>query len=132
MISTFDLTLLGTLVCAGGLMFLRLGKWPFLRVPSLGIGRQRDVSAESRNHHTHSAALAAARWLTVGVLTLFVAYAHGADEGFLFDPWTDVAFHLIFVSACWTMTAYRMKQAAEQAASVHLITVPAVNRADSR
>ena len=30
MISTFDLTLLGSLVSVGGLVFLRHGKWPHL------------------------------------------------------------------------------------------------------
>ena len=123
MISTFDLMLLGSLVAAGGLVFVRQGKWPYLRVHSLGIGRQLGLSAESRDHLTRSMALAGARWLTVGALTLFVAYAHGAHEGYLFDPWTDVIFHLVFVSTCWAATAYRMKQAAEQAATVGLTTV---------
>lgn len=87
MISTFDLTLLGSLVSAGGLVFLRQGK---------------------------SAAIAGARWLTVGALTLFLAYAHGADDGYLFGPWSDVMFHVVFVSACWGATSFRMKQAAER------------------
>ena len=123
MISTFDLTLLGSLVSAGGLAFLRQGKWPYLRVHVLGIGNHLELSAESRDHLTRSMALAGARWLTVGALTLCVAYAHGADEGYLFDPWTDVMFHLIFVSTCWATTAYRMKQAAEQVPTVGLTTV---------
>jgi hypothetical protein len=122
MISTFDLALLGSLVSAGGLVFLRQGKWPCLRVRSLAIGQRLDISPESREHYMRSRALAGARWLTVGALTLFVAYAHGTDEGYLFDPWTDVIFHLIFVSVCWTMTAYRMKQASEQSATVRLTT----------
>src|SRR5512143_652402 len=87
MISTFDLTLLGSLVSAGGLVFLRQGK---------------------------SAAIAGARWLTVGALTLFLAYAHGANDGYLFGPWSDVMFHVVFVSACWGATSFRMIQAAER------------------
>jgi hypothetical protein len=102
MISTFDLTLLGSLVSAGGLMFLRHGK---------------------RQQHARSTALAAARWLTVGVLTLFIAYVHGAEEGYLFGPWSDVMFHVVFVSTCWATTAFRMKQAAERASAV-LLTHP--------
>ena len=123
MISTFDLTLLGGLVSAGGLVFLRQGKWPHVRVHSLGIGRQLELSSERRDHHARSTALAGARWLTVGALTLFVAYMHGAEKGYLFDPWTDVLFHVVFVSACWAATAYRMKQAAEQATTVSLRSV---------
>jgi hypothetical protein len=120
MISTFDLTLLGSLVSTGGLVFLRQGKWRHLSVHSLGIGRQPELSAERRDHHARSIALAGARWLTVGALTLFVAYAYGAEEGYLFSPWTDVLFHIVFVSVCWTTTAYRMKQAAEQVTTASL------------
>ena len=32
MISTYDLTLLGSLVTAGGLALLRQGKWPHLSI----------------------------------------------------------------------------------------------------
>ncbi|HJT19510.1 MAG TPA: hypothetical protein VJ746_03515 [Nitrospira sp.] len=87
MISTFDLTLLGGLVSAGGMVFLRQGK---------------------------SSAVAGARWLAVGALTLFVAYVHGADDGYLFSPWGDVMFHVFFVSTAWGMTAFRIKQSAER------------------
>ena len=121
MISTFDLTLLGSLVSAGGLVFLRQDKWPYLSLHMLGIGKEpTQRSAASREHHARSTALAGARWLTVGVLTLFIAYVHGAEEGYLFGPWTDVLFHVVFVSACWSTTAFRMKQAAERAATIIL------------
>jgi len=121
MISTFDLTLLGSLVSAGGLVFLRHGKWPYLSWSSLGIGKRPfELSAESRQQHGRSTALAGARWLTVGVLTLFIAYAHGAEEGYLFGPWSDVMFHVVFVSTSWATAAFRMKQAAERASAVVL------------
>ena len=121
MISTFDLTLLGSLVSAGGLVFLSHGKRPYLSWSSLGIGKRPfELSAESRQQHARSTALAGARWLTVGVLTLFIAYVHGAEKGYLFGPWTDVMFHLVFVSACWATTAFRMKHAAERASAVVL------------
>jgi len=121
MISTFDLTLLGSLVSAGGLVFLRHGKWPYLSWSSLGIGKRPfELSAESRQQHARSTALAGARWLTVGVLTLFIAYAHGAEEGYLFGPWSDVMFHVVFVSTSWATAAFRMKQAAERASAVVL------------
>ena len=121
MISTFDLTLLGSLVTAGGLVFLRHGKWPYLSWSSLGIGKRPfELSAESRQQHARSTALAGARWLTVGVLTLFIAYVHGAEEGYLFGRWSDVMFHVVFVSTCWATTAFRMKQAAERANAVVL------------
>jgi len=101
MISTFDLTPLGSLVSAGGLVFLRHNKWPYLSWCSLGISKRSfELSAESRQQHARSTALAAARWLTVGVLTLFIAYVHGAEEGYLFGPWSDVMFHVVFVSTC--------------------------------
>ena len=58
---------------------------------------------------------------SVIALTLFIAYAHGAEEGYLFGPWTDVMFHLIFVSACWATTAFRINQAAERTATVTLV-----------
>jgi hypothetical protein len=121
MISTFDLTLLGSLVSVGGLLFLRHGKWPYLGLHGLATGKPPSkFSAESREHHARSTALAAARWLTVGALTLFFAYAQGADEGYLFGPWSDVMFHVIFVSACWTATAFRMNRAAEHATALAL------------
>ena len=131
MISTFDLTLLGSLVSAGGLMFLRHGKWLYLNWFSLGIGKRPfEVSAESRRQHARSTALAAARWLTVGVLTLFIAYVHGAEKGYLFGPWSDVMFHVVFVSTCWATTAFRMKQAAERASAV-ILTHTAPSQASS-
>ena len=121
MISTFDLTLLGSLVSAGGLVFLRQGKWPHLSVHSLGISKESiALSAEGREQYVRATALAGARWLTVGALTLFIAYLHGAEEAYLFGPWTDVIFHVVFVSTCWVTTACRMKQAAERAAMVVL------------
>lgn len=61
-----------------------------------------------------SATTAGARWLTVGALTLFIAYAHGEEEGYLFGPWSDVMFHVVFVSTCWVATSYRIRQAAGQ------------------
>ena len=122
MLSTFDLTLLGSLVSVGGLVFLRQGKWPHLDLHWLGISKRPiELTAESREHQARSTALAGARWLTVGALTLFVAYVHGAQEGYLFGPWTDVIFHIVFVASCWSFTAFRMQQAAEQATMVGLI-----------
>ncbi|HET8721986.1 MAG TPA: hypothetical protein VFM24_08155 [Nitrospira sp.] len=121
MISTFDLALLGSLVSAGGLVFLRQGKWPHLRFYNLGTDKRTiQLSAESRDHLARATALAGARWLTVGSLTLFIAYVHGADEGYLFSPWSDVLFHLVFVATCWIATAYRMNQAAEKIMTVTL------------
>jgi hypothetical protein len=121
MISTFDLTLLGSLVSAGGLVFLRHGTWPYPSWSLLGIGKRPfELSAESSHQHARSTALAGVRWLTVGVLTLFIAYVRGAEEGYLFSPWSDVMFHLVFVSTCWATTAFRMKHAAERASAVVL------------
>jgi hypothetical protein len=121
MISTFDLTLLGSMVSAGGLAFLRQGKWPYLDVARLGGGtRVADLTAESRQHQERSTALAGARWLTVGALTLFVAYAHGGEDGYLFSPWGDVMFHVFFVASCWSFTAFRINQTAERVTTVVL------------
>lgn len=113
MISTFDLTLLGSLVSAGGLAFLGQGRWPQLGRKWLA-GRQpaHDGWSPDRDRRDRSITLAGARWLTVGVLTLFLAYAHGAEEGYLFGPWGDVMFHVIFVSTCWGATTFRMKRTA--------------------
>lgn len=121
MLSTYDLTLLGSLVTAGGLAFLRQGKSPHLNVHWLaGRTRTIELPAESQKHHARSTALAGARWLTVGALTLFMAYVHGAKEGYLFGPWTDVIFHLVFVSTCWATTVYRINQAANRSTRVFL------------
>lgn len=115
MISTFDLTLLGSLVSAGGLVFLQQGKWPHpgsrrFRSGTLPV----EPTGENRENHERSTAVAGARWLTLGALTLFLAYFHGADEGYFFGPWSDVMFHVVFVSTCWGMTAFRIKQMASQ------------------
>jgi hypothetical protein len=120
MISTFDLTLLGSMVSAGGVAFLRQGKRPLDLTRLRGGKRVADLAAESREHHARSMALAAARWLTVGALTLLVAYAHGSEDGYLFSPWADVMFHVLFVASCWSFTAFRINQAAERAATVAL------------
>ena len=120
MISTFDLTLLGSMVSAGGLAFLRQGKWPLDLTRPAGGKRAADLTAESRDHRARSTALAAARWLTVGTLTLLVAYAHGAEDGYLFNPWADVMFHVLFVASCWSFTAFRINQTAARAATVAL------------
>lgn len=117
MISTFDLTLLGSMVSAGGLAFLRQGKWPHLDLRRLGGG---NLSAEGRVHHARSTALAGTRWLTVGALTLFVAYAHGGENGYLFNPWADVMFHVLFVASCWSVTAFRINQTAGRETTVVL------------
>ncbi len=131
MISTFDLMLLGSLVSAGGLLFLRHGKRSYLNWSSLGMAKRPcELSAESRQQHARSTALAAARWLTVGLLTLFIAYVHGAEEGYLFGPWSDVLFHVVFVSTCWATTAFRMKQAADRTSAV-LLTHPSPSQASS-
>jgi len=112
-ISSFDLTLMGSLVSAGGVLFLRQGQWP-----RLGWSPLNNLTQESRARWERSTALAGVRWLTVGTLTLFVAYTHGAETGSLFSPWLDIVFHTLFVSAAWCMTAYRITQNAEQPSSV--------------
>jgi hypothetical protein len=116
MMSSFDLTLLGSMVSVGGLAFLRQGKWPHLDLRLLtGVNPAGKLIADNLEQHARFTALAGARWLTVGVLTLFIAYAHGAEQGYLFGPWTDVLFHLLFVSTCWAATLYRINQTAWRA-----------------
>jgi hypothetical protein len=115
-LSTFDLTLLGSLVSAGGLAFLGQAKWPHLvwKKISERQSANRESNSESRERLKRATTIAGARWLTVGTLTLFVAHTHGAEEGYLFGPWGDVLFHVIFVSTSWGTTAFRMKQTAER------------------
>ena len=86
MISTFDLTLLGSLVSAGGLVFLRQGKWPHADFGRF-TGGKPDV----------------------------------LKEGYLFGPWADVLFHLVFVSTCWATTVFRIHQAAERSTARSLV-----------
>lgn len=112
MISTFDFALMGSLVSLGGLLFLGQGKWPHLRSSWLD-GRQ-SADPEFRDRLERSTALAGVRWLTLGALTLLLGCTRGAEGGYLSDPWSDIIFHAIFVSACWCATAFRMKQAAER------------------
>ena len=115
MLSTFDLTLLGSLVVAGGLVLLRQGKWLDTDFRGLSSSKRRLVlTAEHEDLKQRSTALAGTRWLTVGALTLFIAFAHGEKEGYLFGPWTDVLFHVVFVSSCWAMTVYRINQIPER------------------
>lgn len=110
MISAFDLMLLGSLVSAGGLVFLRQPEW-------LHLGRHshHPVSTpERRDGLERAVRIAGTRWLTVGALSLYVAYVHGAEDGYLFGPWSDVIFHVTFVSTAWAVTAFRIKQSAER------------------
>ena len=109
------------MVSAGGVLFLRQGKGPYLGFDRLRSGmRAAELTMENREHRARSAALAGTRWLTVGALTLFIAYVHGAKEGDLFGPWTDVMFHVIFVSTCWATTVFRINQAADGLTAVAL------------
>ena len=109
MISTFDLTLLGSCVLLGGALFLlrayrdQLLDSVFQRSPVAGLFIQ------DRDERQHSEAIAGVRWLTVGALTLFLGYTRGAESGYLFGPWMDVTFHVILISGCWVVTAYRIK-----------------------
>lgn len=112
MLSTFDLTLLGSLVCAGGLAFLLGGKR--LRSARHENSGSHMAGLASQSGAERSTSLAGTRWLAVGVLTLLAALAHGADEGYLFSPWGDVFFHLLFVSSCWFVTAVRLKRTVAQ------------------
>lgn len=116
MISAFDLTLLGSLVSAGGFLFLLQAKWPHLGWKGLNWRQSHNAipAQERADRLERSVAIAGARWLTVGVLTLFLAYSHGAEEGYLFDPWSDVMFHVTFFSCCWAATAFRIKRTAER------------------
>lgn len=118
MISTFDLTLLGSLVVFGGLVFLQQRKWPHFG--KIWLSGRHAAHAEStperRERLERSTALAGTRWLTVGALTLFIAYAHGGEAGYLIGPWSDVMFHVLFVSGCWGMTAFGIKRKAERPA----------------
>lgn len=119
MISAFDLTLLGSLVSAGGFLFLLQAKWPHLGWKGLNWRQSHNAipAQERADRLERSVAIAGARWLTVGVLTLFLAYSHGAEEGYLFDPWSDVMFHVTFFSCCWAATAFRISRTAGHATS---------------
>lgn len=110
MISTFDLTLLGSFVSAGGMLFLCRGKRPQFGSRRRTADRSIILSEEGREQHERASLLEAARWLTVGILTLFVGLLHGAEEGYLFGPWSDVMFHVVFVSTCWATAALRINK----------------------
>ena len=110
MISTFDLTLLGSFVSAGGILFLCRGKQPQFGSRWLTAERSIILSEKGREQHERATLLEAARWLTVGALILFIAFLHGAEEGYLFGPWSDVMFHVVFVSTCWATAALRINK----------------------
>jgi hypothetical protein len=117
MISAFDLMLLGSLVSIGGVALLCQGK-----CADADVGPAAALTGRGLEDHARLIALAGARWLTVGVLTLFIAYAHGAEDGYLFGPWTDVMFHLLFVSTCWATTVYRINQTVQRTAMVPAVS----------
>ena len=117
LISTFDLTLLGSFVSAGGILFLCRGKRPQFGSHRLTAERSIILTEEGREQHERATMLEAARWLTVGALTLFVGFLHGAEDGYLFGPWSDVMFHVVFVSTCWATAALRINK---RTAAVHL------------
>jgi hypothetical protein len=125
MISTFDLSLLGGLVSIGGMALVRQGTRGHLDARRLTGGKPAaPLTGDGLQGHARLAALAGARWLTVGALTLFIAYTHGAGEGYFFGPWTDVMFHLVFVSTCWVTTLHRINQTAQRTASVSAVCTP--------
>lgn len=108
MISTFDLTLLGGGVSLGGALFLlrayrdQMLDSVFQRSPVGGLFIQ------GRGERQHFEAIAGVRWLTVGMLTLFLGYTRGVESGYLFGPWMDVTFHVILISGSWVATASRI------------------------
>lgn len=109
MISTFDLSLMGGLISFGGLLFFLLGT---RRRAAAGLGASVKGMRESESLHDsrqRAEFLAGMRWLTVGALVLFVGLTRGTAAGYLFDLWTDIAFHVGILSACWAATAYRVK-----------------------
>ena len=100
MISAFDLILLGGLVSLGGLIFL----YRAYRCQPTG-------STEVTAPRQRAEAMAGVRWLTVGALALFIGYTRGSDSGYLFDFWSDLAFHTALLSGCWAATVFRIKRA---------------------
>ena len=100
MISAFDLILLGGLVSLGGLIFL----YRAYRCQPTG-------SSEVTAPRQRAEAMAGVRWLTVGALALFVGYTRGSDSGYLFDFWSDLAFHTALLSGCWAATVFRINRA---------------------
>jgi hypothetical protein len=99
MISAFDLILLGGLVSLGGLIFL----YRAYRCQPTG-------SSEVTAPRQRAEAMAGVRWLTVGALALFIGYTRGSDSGYLFDFWSDLAFHTALLSGCWAATVFRIKR----------------------
>lgn len=112
MISTFDLVLLGSLISLGGLVLLfRAYRSQSLGSPmqmaSTGLKSSGDILHETRHR---AETMAGVRWLTVGALALFIGYTRGADSGYLFDFWSDLAFHAALLSGCWAATVFRIKR----------------------
>lgn len=113
MISTFDLTLMGALISLGGLLFFLVGNRRRATSHLSACGNDmHEEHAQLGDGRERAEFLAGMRWLTVGILVLFVGFTRGNASGYLFDLWTDVAFHVGILSACWAATAYRVKHVA--------------------
>ncbi|HEX2056448.1 MAG TPA: hypothetical protein VHF07_08135, partial [Nitrospiraceae bacterium] len=110
MISTFDLILLGSLISLGGLMFLLRAYWPqSISTPSAPSSAVITTSnMEGLEIRRRAEATAGVRWLTVGALALFLGATRGSDAGYLFDFWSDLAFHTALLSGCWAATSFRI------------------------
>jgi hypothetical protein len=117
MISAFDLFLLGTLVSLGGLMFLfRAYRSQSTRLPIQIAANAIKTGADGLHEIRQRAeTMAGVRWLTVGALALFVGYTRGSDSGYLFDLWSDLAFHTALLSCCWAATVFRIKRVSRNA-----------------
>jgi len=117
MISAFDLILLGSLVSLGGFMFLfrtyrsRSTGSP-LHIASTGM---QNSAGDLHERRQRAETMAGVRWLTVGALALFVGYTRGSDSGYLFDFWSDLAFHTALLSGCWAATVFRINRASGNA-----------------
>jgi hypothetical protein len=112
MISTFDLILLGGLISIGGIGFLVRAH----RRPPIGsrfeaaTDQTGNTKAKRNEDRVRAEAMAGVRWLTVGALALLIGSTRGADSGYLFDLWADVAFHTVLLSGCWAATAVRIQR----------------------
>ena len=124
MISAFDLILLGSLVSLGGLLFLfRTYRSRSTGSPLHIVSTAMQGSAGNLHERRERAeTMAGVRWLTVGALALFVGYTRGSDSGYLFDFWSDLAFHTALLSGCWAATVFRINRASGSATAA---TAPA-------
>jgi hypothetical protein len=115
-VSGFDLVVLGVLVSVGGGLFLagRYRRGPARSEAAPAAAKDSDPIAVRDGIIRHAEVMAGVRWLTIGLLALFLGATRGGESAYLVGFWSDILLHVAVLSLCWLATLVRVKRQSRQ------------------